>query len=200
MTEQEVPQMLPEVQKYFQSIETATKARDAAEGSAAKAYPERTSYGETGRRQRAAYSEERDKAYDAFTDARTAAWDALRSSGDPLVKWIAENCVEYPEQAQRILAALPATIDEIDDLADTNDWCSVWDDFRRRATDAGVVPPANPPSPARKALFERIDEEGCCRMGWRAKRRIGIALDALIQESLTAAASSTEANAGEVPA
>ncbi|MWA07648.1 hypothetical protein [Streptomyces sp. BA2] len=116
------------------------------------------------------------------------------------MKWIAENCAEYREQAQCILAVLPATVEELDDLADTNEWCPVWDAFRREAIDAGVMPGVTPPSPARKAVFERINEESCCRMDRRVMRRIDKALDALVHEVLTGSGSATEAKGGAVRA
>ncbi|MDQ1051757.1 hypothetical protein [Streptomyces sp. V4I2] len=195
MAEQGARQMLPEVQKYFASVEAATTAQSAAEAAAGEKYPERHDHSDDGRRQFSAYYEEVDKAYAACADAQKTAWEALKASGDPLVKWIAENCAEYRAEAQHILPILPATADELDDLADTQNWCSVWGDFRQRAADAGVMPGITPPSPARKAVFERIDREGCCPMGPVSRRRIGQALDALIQEALTA-----EASAAEVPA
>ncbi|MFF7452223.1 MULTISPECIES: hypothetical protein [unclassified Streptomyces] len=129
--------------------------------AADKKYPERYGYGEDAQRQASAYSEEVRKAYATCTDAQEAAWGALKASSDPLVKWIAENCAGYRGEAQRILSLLPATVDELDDLAETNGWCSVWANFRQQAIDAGVVPGIKPLSPARKAVFERIDQEGC---------------------------------------
>ncbi len=181
--------MLPEVQKYVESVEAATTAQSAAVTAAGEKYPERHGYGEEGRRQDSAYSEEIRKAYTTSAAAQRAAWEALKASGDPLVKWIAENCGEYRTEAQRILAILPATVDELDELADAQGWCGVWGDFRQRAIDAGVMPGITAPSQARKAVFERIDREGCCPMGLGSRRRIGQALDALIQEALTAEAS-----------
>ncbi|TLS45806.1 hypothetical protein FE633_13710 [Streptomyces montanus] len=199
MAEQGARQMLPEVQKFVESVEAAIAARVATVEAAEQKYPERHSCGEVGRREYNAYSEEINKAYAKCSGVQAAAWGALKVSSDPLVKWIAENCTEYREQAQSVLAALPATVDELDDLADKNDWCSVWDEFRRQAINAGVMPGIKPPSPAMKAVFERIDREGCCPMDPGARRRIGKALDALIQEALTAA-SATEAKAVEVTA
>ncbi|MGP4014108.1 hypothetical protein [Streptomyces sp. 4N124] len=191
MAEQGARQMLPEAQKYVESVEAATAVRNAAVGAAEEKYPRRYGYGEEEARQARAFNEEVNKAYATCADVQAAAWGALKASADPLVKWIAENCADYREQAQCVLAALPATVDELDDLADTNDWCNVWNDFRQQAIDAGVMPGINPPSPARKAVFERIDQEACCRMDPSAQRRIGKALDALIQEALTAAPSPT---------
>ncbi|WP_086804152.1 hypothetical protein [Streptomyces caniscabiei] len=182
MAEQGTRQTLPEVRQYIESVEAAKTAHDAALDAADKKYPERYGHSEDGAQQTSAHSEEIRKAYATLADAQTAAWDALKTSGDPLVRWIAENCQEYRGQAECILIILPATVDELDELADTKGWCEVWDNLRQQAMDAGVVPGIDPPSPARKALFAQIDQEGCCRMGPGARRRIGKALDALIQE------------------
>ncbi|WP_190086382.1 hypothetical protein [Streptomyces longisporoflavus] len=200
MAEQGARQMLPEVQTYIQSVEAATAAQSAAAVAADQKYPERYGYGENSRSQASAYSEEIRKVYDTGAETLEAAWNALKTSGDPLVKWIAENCGEYRAEARCILAALPATVDELDDLAEANDWCRVWGSFRQQAIDAGVMPGITPPSPARKAVFERIDQESCCRMEAGARRRIGEALDALIKEAMTTEASAAEAKAPQVPA
>lgn len=183
--------MLPEVRKYTESVDAARTARDAAIEAAEEKYPGRLGYGEDARRQDLAFDTETGSAEVACEDALEAAWDALKASRDPLVKWIAENCDGHQEQARYVLTALPATVGELDDLADEKDWCTVWDDFRQRAIEAGVMPGVTPPSRARTAVFERIDEESCCRLGPRARRRVDKALDALIQEALTAAPGAT---------
>ncbi|MEV0254796.1 hypothetical protein AB0H82_11110 [Streptomyces sp. NPDC050732] len=192
MADQEARQMLPEVQKYLETVEAAATARNAAISAAESRYPERYSSNEDGRRQYAAYVKQVNNAYEACRVTWEAAWEALKASSDPLVKWIAENCAEYRGEARHVLAALPATVDELDDLADTQGWCGVWGELLQRAIDAGVAPGVNPPSPARKAVFEQIDQESCCGIGLMAQRRINKALDALMQEALAAQASTTE--------
>ncbi|MFI9835207.1 hypothetical protein ACIHIX_46975 [Streptomyces sp. NPDC051913] len=167
-------------------MDAARAARDAAVEAAEEKYPGRLGYGEDALRQALAFNAEADSAQAACDEARQAAWDALKASGDPLVKWIAENCDGHQEQARHVLTALPATVGELDDLADEKDWCTVWDDFRQRAIEAGVIPGVTPPSRARTAVFDRINEESCCHLGPRARRRVDKALDALIQEALTA--------------
>ncbi|MGW6275708.1 hypothetical protein [Streptomyces sp. NPDC055060] len=200
MAEQTARQMLPEVKEYVEIFEAAISTRNAVEDAAGVKYPDRYGYGENARRQADAYREEVNQAYDTCAAVQAEAWEALKVSGDPLVKWIAENSVAYREQARCVLVALPATIDELDDLADGNDWCGVWDEFRQQAIAAGVVPGSTPPSPARKAVFERINEESCCRMDTKATRRIDKALDALVHEALAGPGSAMAAKAGEVPA
>ncbi|MFC8350830.1 hypothetical protein [Streptomyces sp. NPDC057280] len=184
--------MWPEVRKYVESVDAAQAACSAAVAAAEEKYPGRFGYDEEARRQALAFNQEADAAQTAYQDALEGAWDGLKASGDPLVKWIAENCDDYREQARQVLTALPATVGELDDLADEKDWCTVWDDFRQRAIEAGVMPGVTPPSPARRAVFERIDEESCCHLGPRARRHIDKALDALIKEALTATSATTK--------
>lgn len=184
--------MWPEVRKYVESVDAAQAARGAAVAAAEEKYPGRSGYGEDARRQALAFNKEVDAAQAACQDALGGAWGGLKASGDPLVKWIAENCDGYQEQARQVLTALPATLGELDDLAVEKDWCTVWDDFRQQAIEAGVMPGVTPPSPARRAVFDQIDEESCCRLGPRARRRVDEALDALIEEALTATPGTTE--------
>lgn len=67
-----------------------------------------------------------------------AAWNALGESTDPVVKFIAENCQNYASEAIEVLKALPATLDQLEKVADELDWCGVWGRFVDRAIEAGV--------------------------------------------------------------
>jgi hypothetical protein len=184
MTEQETPRVAPQgVTEYFQAIEAANATFKAAMESVDAKYAANSETYE----QRQTWREERRPIDAAHTAAHEAAWSALKGSSDPLVKWIAENCEEYRGEAGTILKALPATADELDDLAEENEWCTTWNAFRDRAIAAGVLPGARPMSVARKALFDQIDDEACCRLGSSAKRRVSKALDVLIEEALKAA-------------
>ncbi|MFC8436498.1 hypothetical protein [Streptomyces sp. NPDC057253] len=200
MTEQEAREMLPEVRAYVEAIEAASAEEDKVRQAAAARYPKRFDWDEEGQRQISAHNKVTGEAYRARVHAQDDAWSALKTSSDPLVRWIAENCAEYRDHARQVLSALPATLGELDALAEQGGWCGVWDAFRQRAIDAGAMPGPVPPSPARKAVLDLIDREGCCAMGSASRRRIGEALDALIQEALTSAASATEARPVEVTA
>lgn len=84
----------------------------------------------------------------AFQLAQKTAWDALKASQDPLVRWIAENCGEFAGSAVLILEALPAPMEALDAIADMEEWCGEWNDFRQQAADAGVLPSAKTEVPA----------------------------------------------------
>ncbi|MFF0706272.1 hypothetical protein ACFYVC_38845 [Streptomyces tendae] len=192
--------MLPDVRRFVDAVEAATAARRAAVDAAVEKYPNRYGLSQDDQRQAVAYTDEIDAAYATCSGVREAAWEALKTSEVPLIRWIAENCAEYPMEARQVLTALPATLDELDAVAEVGGFCGVWDAFRRRAIDAGVVPGVTPPSQARRAVFDLIDREGCCPMGQAARRRIGEALDALIREAQTGEASVTEARPMEATA
>ncbi|MFE1840756.1 hypothetical protein [Streptomyces sviceus] len=198
MTEQGAREMLPEVRAYVEAMEAASTEEGKIRQAANARYPQRFGWDEEAQRQMGAHNEVTGEAYRVRIQAQNDAWGALKTSGDPLVRWIAENCAEYRDQAQQVLTALPATLGELDALAEKGGWCGVWDAFRQQAIDAGAFPGIAAPSPARKAVLDRIDREGCCPMGAASKRRIGEALDALIQEALSSAESVTEARPAEV--
>ncbi|MFJ8142623.1 hypothetical protein [Streptomyces sp. NPDC096013] len=148
MAEQEARQVLPEVQEYIERLDAADKAHSAALNAANEKYPQRYADGDEAQRQRAGFHTEVTASYQALTDAYNAAWEALRNSGDPLVKWIADNCANYSADARVILTALPATLGQLDALAEDEGWCPVWDSFRQQAIDAGVAPSAKAPGAA----------------------------------------------------
>ncbi|MFJ8158538.1 hypothetical protein [Streptomyces sp. NPDC094468] len=189
MSQQETRPMLPEVQKYVTAVNSAVAAQRDATRAACEKFPDRHDLTSEGRAQYDAYSLEVRAAITAVEESRAAAWQDLKSSSDPLVKWIAEHCESFPDQANAVLTALPATVEELDALAKREGWCEVWDNFRDQAREAGVMPGVEPPSAARVAVFARIDAEGCCPMGPSSRRRIGIALDALVTEALVTATS-----------
>jgi hypothetical protein len=190
MAEQETKerQMLPEVQAYIDATEAADKA-DADGGRALHEKYRKYCYDDSdeGYEQRRAFRKERSALWSSRDEAREAAWAALKESSDPLVKWIAENCADYRDQAETILRALPATAEELDAIAEEHDWCGVWNGFRDQAADAGVLPGVKPLTPARRAVFDQIHQDACCALEGGGRRRIGAALDALVAEALEAA-------------
>lgn len=84
-------------------------------------------------------SNEMDAARRAARNARREAWDILRNSDDELIKWIGQHCESYSDHAKIVLAALPATYDQLQALAQEQEWCGDWDSFLSRAVRAGVI-------------------------------------------------------------
>lgn len=148
--------MYPEVQQYLDAVKAADAAHrlcavqcDAADSAAFRAAREGgwtapagaccacCAWQETPLAR--AIQKVREDSYKTHDAARATAWDALRASEVPLVRWIAEECGEFRYEADKVLAALPAPLEELDALASERNWCDVWDDFRRQALAAGVV-------------------------------------------------------------
>jgi hypothetical protein len=75
----------------------------------------------------------------AWLDARQKAWLELGKSENKLVAWIAKNCSEYRDEAQKVLERLPATLGELDELASHHGWCETWDVLKKEALNAGVI-------------------------------------------------------------
>jgi len=71
--------------------------------------------------------------------ATNEAWNALKACSDPLVSWIVDNCKDHQSQATAVLEALPATVEELDRLAEDENWCQIWDNFRARAAEDGAI-------------------------------------------------------------
>jgi hypothetical protein len=73
-----------------------------------------------------------------------AARKKLRAkTKDPIVKWMMDNIHDHWSYVEEVLPELPATREELEDLASRKDWCTEFDDFLDQATEAGIVPPRN---------------------------------------------------------
>ena len=89
---------------------------------------------------RTKYEKIRDSAWAEYEKVRDSAWSRIaEESGDHLVSWIIQNASDHQEQALLVLRSLPASLPDLDDLAEGNGWCEAWEDLRSRAIEAGVV-------------------------------------------------------------
>ena len=79
------------------------------------------------------------EAHRTWMVATNEAWNALKQCSDPLVSWIVDNCKDYQPEARAVLKALPATVEELDRLAEDENWCQIWDNFRARAAEDGAI-------------------------------------------------------------
>jgi len=91
----------------------------------------------------ATYEAVRDSARATYEAVRAPAWatllDAVQS--DPLAAWIVEHAMpDHHDEALTVLRALPATLVQLDDLADRHGWCDSWADQVTAARVAGVIP------------------------------------------------------------
>lgn len=177
-----VKQMLPDVRAFIDAREAASTAYRSAMEGVEEQFPKRYDYhSDDGREQRRKYSAAREAAAGVEHKAQEEAWEKLAESADPLVRWIAQNCDEYRGEAQTVLRTLPATLDELDELAMERDWCGTWAGFRDQAIAAGVVSGVKPLSEARKAVLDGIDAVACCRLDGGARTRVNKLLDAFLE-------------------
>jgi hypothetical protein len=111
--------------RYGVDMTDRLAAYDAAQRSAREAYD-------------AVGHSDRLAAYDAARRSAREAWEAL-ACGDPLVNWIINNASGYRDESLQVLRALPATLAEMDTLADAAGWCGAWDTLRAAAIRDGVI-------------------------------------------------------------
>lgn len=189
MAEQEVKEerkMLPEVLAYFVALDAAEVAFEKGRRDLSDQFPQRLGYGRAARKEQDAFDRVEGKLHDDRQAARTAAWAALKESSDPLVKWIAQNCRDYRDHAETILRALPATEAELNDIAESGEWCEVWDGFKERAIEAGVMPGFTPPTPAVRAVLDFMTHDVGLRRSYRPRvRELLAAVVKEAQESAT---------------
>lgn len=130
--------MLPEVKQFVAALEAAAEKKAAAVAAL------NTKCDYTVQSQDCPHCIAMKPSQAEYGRAADAAWNELAASTDPLVRWIAENCREYAEEAQIVLEALPASMDELDGIARGEGWCDVWRRFVRKAREADVLPECTP--------------------------------------------------------
>lgn len=156
--------MLPEVEKYFELKKKADDEHVASNRELMRKFPdpvyppdklgwnvfdqltntERTEAMTTYYREQEVASTarrgDRDRAHAARELGVEAAHKALAKTKDPLVMWMVKHVFPYHrEYGEVILQTYPAPLAELDQIADNNGWCNVWDSYRSRALAAGVL-------------------------------------------------------------
>lgn len=86
------------------------------------------------------YSREQEKHSQALRVARKQLRDETK---DPMIIWMMDNIQDYWSYIETVLPELPATREELEDIATQHDWCTEFDSFMEQATEAGVVEPRN---------------------------------------------------------
>lgn len=146
--------MLAEVQAYIDAVAGAKATYQSASRAHEAAHSEAFSGSwtpELGRAQEAWYVKNKEIG-NAFRVAKNTAWAKLSQSENPLVRFIEEHAKNHQADARKILEALPASLEELEQIADNEGFCDVFGQLRDAAVDAGVVPGHSPLSAARKDL------------------------------------------------
>lgn len=124
----------------------------------------------------------------AACNARKAAAQQklIAAVNDPLVPWMFEHCAAdgYPDHVLDVIKHLPATLDQLDQLADDEGWCGVWDDYRTRAIRDGVVTESGL-TPARSDLHAYIRAHVGGLRG-RTRTRLDAMVDKVVAAALAA--------------
>jgi hypothetical protein len=152
--------LLPEVEKFIEALDAARETWNTVTNELDDMYAGRCAYGsEAERQQWAAYECQREEYRSRFIENQDEAWDELAAADDKLVAWIGANCKGYTDEVTTILYALPATMDELDEIAAREGWCDTWGQLRDQAEDAGVLPDSTPCTPAYRALLTYLRKE-----------------------------------------
>lgn len=180
-TTTEKREFLPEVQAYIEAAEAAEKAYEAANKAAEEKYPNRYHWSsDTSVEERRGFERDLSAARKQYATVTDDAWEEFGKSEDPFVRWIAQHCTHYKRYAVTVLKALPAKTEQLNELAEANEWCEDWEYLRDKAIDAGVLAPLAPESPARRKVTSYLRDYG---MGQGHRRELGRLLDALVAEA-----------------
>lgn len=147
--------MLPEVERFLETKRKADQEWEAWHATARRDEPRRdwnVMYDSPGynefrakhsawsERFNAEYSREQEKHSQALRVARKQLRDETK---DPMIIWMMDNIQDYWSYIETVIPELPATREELEDLATRHDWCTEFDSFMEQATEAGVVEPRN---------------------------------------------------------
>lgn len=151
---------LPEVAAYLELSAQAERMHDHIHTVLTRMYPLRYQHSTEGLQQREAYRLQTAEYTSRREALEAQAVEQLHACADPLVQWLVNSpaLTRFPSHARTLLKALPATVEELDEMARRNDWCEVWEDYRDEMQQAGVLPGLPPRSPARQELYAWVLE------------------------------------------
>lgn len=134
-------ELLPDVRVYIDAVQQATQSLHSTHQALSAMYPDRDEQGTSEQyAQYEAFWTQKDEYTDRFIAACTTAWLALVDSRNPLIAWVGRNCSSSPAEARILLAALPASLRELDQLAKEEEWGLYWGIMRSQMAEAGVLP------------------------------------------------------------
>lgn len=133
--------MLPEVERYFVDRDKIQKEFDTwRQGCDDKQPPYSYVSGSEYPAWATQYHEEARKWNAKLNKAHHERCEKLRTeTTDPMIPWMIDNLGDYTSYMDDVLQILPATIDQIEELANANNWCGEFDTFLGQAIATGVV-------------------------------------------------------------
>lgn len=141
------------------------------------------SYREWDRKFHDEYREAHDKHRDTMREARHKL---RRKTEDPMLIWMMDNIEDYWSYIETVMPILPATREQLENLADEHDWCSEFDGFMERATEAGIVPPVQDPYNTSE-LVEWVVNRDYDDNDRTARRQIQARVNQIVEKALAVA-------------
>lgn len=147
--------MLPEVEEFLAVKNAADKEWQEWNANSHKDEPRRNWNVEWGTEAYSEYQRAHSKWREKFNADYRAAETIYRgkvraaraklraTTKDPMIQWMMDNIEDYWSYIEAVLPILPATREELENLATQHDWCSEFDGFMDQATEAGIVPERN---------------------------------------------------------
>lgn len=128
--------MLAEVEAYFTAKADADRYRDENIAALQAELPTRHTDLE-GR----IYSIQLEAIEEIREAKKNQAWRDLRDSTNKAVAWIVSKFrnSDYREHCEKVLAILPATLDQLEELRIEEGWCSDFTDYVNQAFDEGAL-------------------------------------------------------------
>jgi hypothetical protein len=187
--------MLPEVEEYLAAEKKINDEFENWHREAVSTEPKRNYYSEWGTPEynewrrihdewHIKFSEESRKRQAKHNAALRAARTKLRNSTEnQMIIWMVDNLRGgYWSYIDAVLPILPATREELESLANEQDWCSEFDEFLSQATEAGVVVPSSDKNDVSEIL-EYIGEEFDV-YGRRHRREIQAMVNRIVAKAL----------------
>jgi hypothetical protein len=125
------------------------------------------------------YNVEQEKHGQIMREARRKLRETTK---DPMIVWMMDTIRDYWGYIEAVLPLIPATREQLEDLANRQDWCTEFDAFMDQAETAGIIPPANPKFDATDLIewvAERTDE-----YPRRVRREIEDMVNAIVEKAL----------------
>jgi hypothetical protein len=182
--------MYPEVIEYFDAKSEMANKIEEFEREQRRLQP-RYSYTEEDSSYHRKYSEWSEKYYEGQrklsaeqNKVNREARNTLRTkTKDPMIHWMIDKLSGgYGGYVDSVLKILPATRDELETLANQDEWCSEFDEFLGQATEAGVVPPADQAYDAQEIIDWVSDEFDV--YGRRYRRDIQVMVNRIVEKAL----------------